>query len=170
MMPKTTPQKKSGSARTSSNTRILAAFILTLLANYGCGEQEPLSICSDSSDTFDDFGFEESYATDSSTAYLRIASAIPNPLNRGDNTWQIELLDHNSISITDAEIVLEPTMPGHGHGTFPATFSGVYKESTGLYEIGPFDLIMPGSWLFTFSITLSDGSIDSRPITFCVES
>ena len=170
MVTKTIQKPFPGLARTSSNARFLAVFVLTLLANYGCGEQEPLSICSDSSDTFDDFGFNESYATDSGKAYLRVASAIPNPLNRGDNTWQIELLDHTSISITDAEIVLEPTMPGHGHGTFPATFTGVYKESTGLYEIGPFDLIMPGSWLFTFSITLSDGFTDIRSITFCVES
>ncbi|MBT6434292.1 MAG: hypothetical protein HOK28_14430 [Deltaproteobacteria bacterium] len=151
-------------------TRLYALLLLLPLATYSCGEQESSGICSASSVTLNQFSFDEIYTTDDGTTTIRIASAIPNPVNRGDNTWQLELLSPDGSSITDAEILLEPTMPGHGHGTFPATFTGIYNADKGYYDLGPFELMMPGHWLFSFFVTLADGTTDRTTISFCLES
>ena len=101
---------------------------------------------------------------------LKVEAADPNPIDRGDNTWTVILSDSETNPVSDATIVLEPTMPGHGHGTFPTTFDGASGSTDGSYDFGPFDLMMPGTWQLEFTITDSENATSTATATFCVES
>ena len=101
---------------------------------------------------------------------LIIEDIDPNPIDQGNNSWSVVLKDNAGNVVPDAKIVLVPTMPKHGHGTFPALFLAKVGDAAGSYEIGPFDLIMPGTWLMTFTITGSDEAESTVVVSFCIES
>jgi hypothetical protein len=101
---------------------------------------------------------------------LTLVQTDPTPLDRGDNTWTVLLLDGDGVPLVDASVVLEPTMPGHGHGTFPATFEGTATDVAGTFTLGPFDLMMPGTWLLTFTVTPLQAEAVTIQRGFCIES
>jgi len=100
-----------------------------------------------------------------------VEDAAPDPPDEGDNTWRL-LLTQGGAGLDGAEVTLVPTMPAHGHGTSPESFQG-QDRGDGRYEIGPFDLIMPGVWRFEIAAggASSDESDESDEVvfTFCVE-
>jgi hypothetical protein len=150
-------------------------FLLFLAISIcsGCGngtsDDNHSNVCDDSTDTVP---FELGMNLDSNDGKfsLKVESADPNPIDRGDNTWTVILSDSGANPVSDATIVLEPTMPGHGHGTFPATFDGTSGSTNGAYDFGPFDLMMPGTWQLEFTITDSENATSTATATFCVES
>lgn len=90
---------------------------------------------------------------------VHIDAAEPDPPAVGDNVWTVRVNDGETDGIS---IIATPTMPEHGHGTVPETFT--WDGST----IGPFDLVMPGDWLVVFDVTGPDGT-DSCYTTLWVE-
>ena len=146
----------------------LAASICSACGN-GSSNDDLGNVCDDSTDTVP---FELRMSLDSADGKfsLKIEAADPNPVDRGKNTWTVILTDADDAPISDATIVLEPVMPGHGHGTFPATFEGTSGSTPGSYDFGPFDLMMPGTWKLEFTITDSENATSTITVTFCVES
>jgi len=83
-------------------------------------------------------------------------SADPDPPDRGDNTWEIEVTDGAGAPVEGLDLVVEPFMPEHGHGTNPKTFAAD-ELGDGVYAFVAIDLFMPGLWqLF---VRVDDGSV-----------
>lgn len=150
----------------------LLPLLLPLLI-WSCGE-EPSNghihnICDNSTDTVP---FETGMVLTSQDGALQltVVTTEPNPIDRGDNTWTVALRDAAGDPVSGASVVLEPTMPGHGHGTFPATFDGTPTEEPGHFLIGPFNLMMPGTWLLTFTVIPVDGEQGIIESGYCLES
>ena len=75
-------------------------------------------------------------------------------------TWTVVLLDPDGNPVTDAEIVAEPTMPDHKHGTLPKYTSGVPQDEPGEYQLVEMDLFMPGVWQIDIVISVGDAPED----------
>lgn len=156
----------------SPTIRFLTALCLTL-STLACGADEGDkrhgNMCDDSSQTIP-FQLGVPLPSSSEAFTLTISNASPSPIDRGDNTWTVQLLNANGDAVNDATLVLEPLMPGHGHGTFPATFTGNSTDSDGHYTLGPFDLLMPGTWLMTLTLTTPEGASAVFDAGYCIES
>ncbi len=84
---------------------------------------------------------------------VRLIAADPASPGKGDNALTFEVLDAaTDAAIADAQIVLEPVMPAHGHGTTPPRHTAT-SAAEGLYRVGPFALFMPGVWELRFHLT-----------------
>jgi len=82
-------------------------------------------------------------------------SADPDPPDRGENTWEIEVTDVAGAPVAGLPLLVEPFMPEHDHGTNPATFDAE-DLGDGVYRFTDIDLFMPGLWqLF---VRVDDGS------------
>jgi len=99
---------------------------------------------------------------------VSIQSADPAPPDRGDNTWDLVVLDAAGAAVEGAAVVVTPYMPAHGHGTNPADFDGA-EAGGGAYTAGPFDLFMPGLWEITVDVVDTTGASDDAIFTFCIE-
>ncbi len=79
---------------------------------------------------------------------FKLVSANPAPPARGDNTWLVQLdtmLDSSDAGALDgASLVVTPYMPDHQHGT-PITVE-VADQGSGVYQLTPVNLWMPGYW------------------------
>lgn len=83
---------------------------------------------------------------ESATFQIVLLESSPTPRDTGKYTWRIEVRDSVGQSIEGAEVVAEPTMPQHGHGTYPTTTPGTPTEVAGEYLLEAMDLFMPGLW------------------------
>ena len=83
---------------------------------------------------------------------VRLVTSTPVPKDTGLYTWEVQVLDADMAPICDAEVVAEPTMPAHGHGTFPETTAGVPSDDCG-YQFPDMDLFMPGVWQIEVRVT-----------------
>ena len=156
----------------SPRARLLTALCLCLGAlacGDGDGSKRHGNVCDDSSQTIP-FELGMALPSTSEALTLSISDATPSPVDRGDNTWTVQLLDAAGDAVNDATVVLEPVMPGHGHGTFPTTFTGKSVDDQGHYTLGPFDLLMPGTWLMTFEVTPPGGARAVFDPGYCIES
>lgn len=102
-----------------------------------------------------------------SACTLEVVSTSPAPPDRGDNTWQLQVLDTTGAPAVLRSLSVAPFMPAHDHGTAPATFDGTAAGS--VWSVGPFDLFMSGRWELRTSFTFEDGTADTAVISFCVE-
>lgn len=98
---------------------------------------------------------------------VALLSAAPAPPVRFDNQWTVQILDAADQPMPDTELVVVPFMPDHGHGT-PQPPNPVAGQDPGTYEMGPFDLWMPGVWELTFSVA-HDQTTSVAIMTFCLE-
>lgn len=98
---------------------------------------------------------------------VELVSAEPGPPDVGDNTWELRVTQDGN-PVDDATVTVTPFMPAHGHGTSPADYQGTLSED-GTYEVGPFDLFMPGVWELTVTVTGSDDTEDMATFTFELE-
>lgn len=106
--------------------------------------------------------------TEDDLVTITLLSASPAPPDVGNNGWRLALLNADGAALSGASVKIAPFMPAHGHGTSPAEFEGVEGEP-GIFDLGPFDLFMPGTWEVTTTVTLSDESAHVAVFTFCVE-
>jgi hypothetical protein len=74
-----------------------------------------------------------------------LTSLAPEPPEKGDNTWVVQVKTAAGAPVTGAVVKVKPVMPLHGHGTTPSEFVGV-EGGAGSYRVGPFNLFMPGTW------------------------
>jgi hypothetical protein len=98
---------------------------------------------------------------------VTLLEALPAPPVRFDNVWTLQILDAADQPMADTQLVVEPYMPDHGHGT-PQPPSPVPGDGVGQYDMGPFDLWMPGIWELRFSVS-HEGSTSLAVMTFCLE-
>ena len=98
--------------------------------------------------------------------HVMLMAANPAPPDVGENTWTIRVVDTDDNPIDGAKVTVTPFMPAHGHGTSPADYTGTFTED-GTYEVGPFDLFMPGVWETTVKV---EGDVeDMAKFTFMLE-
>ena len=98
---------------------------------------------------------------------LEVVATDPAPPDRGDNVWQVRLLDGDGAALPTDALEVAPFMPAHDHGTVPASFAGTVTND--VWSVGPFDLFMPGQWELRTTALLSDGTEVEAVATFCVE-
>jgi hypothetical protein len=96
--------------------------------------------------------------------YVGITTAQPAPPDVGDNVWTLSVRGDTG-PVEGLAIVVTPWMPQHGHGLTPPDYAGAEVEA-GVYEVGPFDLIMPGLWEFTVELGSEE---DTAKFAFCAE-
>ena len=172
-----------------------ASVLLWALASLACSSSKsPPSVPVDSGEPTDmdamsmDGGMPVSCANDvrvatysdgliklgqSQKAEVRFVAAHPSPPARGDNGWDIQVLDGSGNSL-DANVSLALDMPDHGH-TSPTTPVIVAGAASGTFTITSINLFMPGVWraqLTLNSKTDAGGSgtlIDAVTVLFCIE-
>ncbi len=98
---------------------------------------------------------------------LSLLTATPSPPARFENTWSIQTQDADGQPMEATAMRIEPFMPDHGHGTqappLPAAGTGV-----GVFDMGPFDLWMPGIW--DLHVEFDHGGMTSKALlTFCID-
>ncbi len=96
-----------------------------------------------------------------------LVSALPAPPVRFDNEWSVQILDAQGEALDVTELQVEPFMPDHGHGT-PEPPMPVAGQELGDWEMGPFDLWMPGIWEVRFAIVHA-GTTSIAVLTLCIE-
>ena len=114
---------------------------------------------------------------------FKLMSADPAPPARGDNTWLVQLnamtegsdgsggsaVAIDGAAIDGAALVVTPYMPDHQHGT--PIMVGITDQGSGLYQLTPVNLWMPGYWETTIDVTSGSGSDavkDSTIYKFCL--
>jgi hypothetical protein len=95
---------------------------------------------------------------------VAISAATPTPPDVGDNVWRLQVSDDAGL-VEGLTLTVIPWMPQHNHGLTPPDYLSTEVEP-GVYEVGPFDLIMPGLWDFTVELGSPD---DTAKFTFCAE-
>ena len=111
-------------------------------------------------------GLEKSGVQGLVTATLTTSAPIPK--YTGEYTWTVTIVDDEGSPITGAEVVAIPTMPSHGHGTFPANTLGVENEP-GQYELLKMNLFMAGLWQVDIEITWGEELTDTVRFEFDLE-
>ena len=97
-----------------------------------------------------------------------LTTSVPAPKYTGEYTWTVAIVDDEGSPITGAEVVAVPTMPSHGHGTYPATTLGVENEP-GQYELLKMNLFMAGLWQVDIEITWGEELTDTVRFEFDLE-
>ncbi|HVY25308.1 MAG TPA: FixH family protein [Polyangiaceae bacterium] len=98
---------------------------------------------------------------------LKLQKSDPAPPAKGDNTWQIQLVDAHGAPVNDATIDVVPFMPDHGHGTSIHPLVTPDGSGKGQYAISRINLWMPGLWQVTLHVA-ADGAADDIVLGFCI--
>jgi len=100
---------------------------------------------------------------------VQFVDAMPAPPDRGDNTWTLRMLDVATGAPTEnAELVVDPFMPDHMHGTsIPVEVTPM--EEPGVFQLDRVNLFMAGLWEVTLDLTLADETEDEVVFRFCVD-
>ena len=82
----------------------------------------------------------------------------PIPAFIGKYTWTVQVADADGNALPDHKVEAEPTMPQHGHGTWPQFTEGAPAEdaANGEYTLTEMDLFMPGLWRVDIRVTGGD--------------
>ena len=98
---------------------------------------------------------------------VKLMSSTPAPPAKGDNLWELQLLDSSDTPIDGATLDLTPFMPDHGHGT-PIGATVTPMNSDGMYMADPVNLWMPAYWEVT--VDIDDGGVtDSVVFKTCID-
>ena len=100
---------------------------------------------------------------------LGLVAISPDPWAVGDNDWRIEVTDKEGGAVEGAALFVTPYMPDHGHGVSPPNYNGVLGED-GVYTVDTFNLIMPGFWEMTVTVSSDDLPTEYIAFRICVES
>jgi hypothetical protein len=96
---------------------------------------------------------------------VRLLNSNPIPKDLTYYTWTLEVLDPDGKAVEGVEVIAEPTMPNHGHGTFPPFTTATAGETPGTYVLTDMDLFMAGIWHIAIRLTL-DGTADEVAYSF----
>lgn len=151
-------------------SRVAAGLVLTLAScsssdddtsSGGGADGGPIITCESGSDVYV-ANLEKSGRSGALRFVLKESN--PAPPSRGRNTWTLRILDGAGNPVSGAQIVVDATMPAHGHSspTVPTI-----KAEADTYVIGPISLFMPGLWQVTIDAT-AGGSKDTALFSFCV--
>jgi hypothetical protein len=99
---------------------------------------------------------------------FRLMSSTPAPPSRGNNTWDIEIIDGAGAPVTGAAVSVKPFMPDHQHGT--GVRAKLTESGAGRYQATPVNLWMPGLWEITVQARPTTGQPDEVVYRFCVSA
>ncbi len=153
------------------STRLFALCLLMPLGLIGCGDE--------ASDTHEDSHEAHAGAASEAPSLVRevergqkglieveLTESTPSLKYVGMYTWRMTLRDTEGALINNAELVAEPTMPTHGHGTFPPYTPGSF-DGEGTYWLVDMDLFMPGTWHIDIEVTWDGDKSDS--LTYIID-
>jgi hypothetical protein len=147
---------------------LLGILALSLPACGGDGtSQQQQGLCTDDERASQYVaGLEQ--ASDAGMFKAKLLAGTPAPPDRGNNTWTISVLDPSGAPMSGVnEVRVKAWMPDHGHGTNPL-WNDATVQPDGTYQVGPFNLFMPGLWQFTVSVEAANQN-DTAVVSFCVE-
>lgn len=90
---------------------------------------------------------------------VRLMESDPAPKYIGKYTWELELAvtySGETVPVSGIDLIATPTMPAHGHGTFPPTTAGARNLTTGGWTLVAMDLFMPGLWQIDLRVEWED--------------
>lgn len=152
--------------------RLACLGLILLLATTGCdgapttdGTGDPPDARSVVGDTYV-VGLEKAGAQGLFT--VRLMGSEPIPKYTGLYVWTVEVRDGEGLTVTGASVIAEPTMPAHGHGTWPAFAEGE-EMGDGLYALEEMNLFMDGVWHVAIRITGADGAEDEVAYDFDIQ-
>jgi hypothetical protein len=90
---------------------------------------------------------------------VRLLESSPIPQDTDLYTWRILVMDATDSPVLGSQVIAEPSMPAHGHGTFPPTTIAEEQVENGRYVLKDMDLFMPGIWRVEIRIE-ADGATD----------
>ena len=100
---------------------------------------------------------------------FRMGSLNPDPVEVGDNGWNLSL--HDAVSsepLTGCTLEATPFMPDHNHGSNNPT--ATEGTEAGDYEFTDIAFIMSGYWEVTLNASCPGiGGADSLMVTFCID-
>lgn len=99
---------------------------------------------------------------------VALVESVPAPPAKGDNTWQLSVVDNADTPLEGLTLEVTPNMPDHGHGT-PVEAVVTAGAEAGQYEAGPVNLWMPGLWEVTVSVSDGADVNDEVVFSFCIE-
>jgi hypothetical protein len=98
---------------------------------------------------------------------FKLMSSTPAPPSRGDNTWEMEIVDQTNAPVAGATVTVVPFMPDHNHGTSIKAI--VTETSPGHYMVAPVNLWMVGFWQTTVTAKpAGGGAADAVQFNFCI--
>jgi hypothetical protein len=106
-------------------------------------------------------------ATASDGVQVILVSALPAPPQRFDNRWSLQVKGADDLVLEGASLGVTPFMPDHGHGS-PSPPTVEPGEQLGSFEMGPFDLWMPGIWELNFAVEI-EATTSLAKLTICVQ-
>ena len=78
---------------------------------------------------------------------VRLLEANPGPPERGDfNVWTLQVEETTGATIENLTVMVDPTMPAHGHGTTPLPTVTPIEGTRDQFDVRPLNLFMPGLW------------------------
>ena len=106
---------------------------------------------------------------DAGLVLVRLVDSDPIPQDTGLYTWTLTVQDLAGEPLVGAVVSAEPTMPAHGHGTFPAITEATPLEEAGHFQLAGMDLFMAGVWDVALTVSLADGGSDTLTFHFRLE-
>lgn len=98
---------------------------------------------------------------------FKLMSSTPAPPSRGNNDWSLQIVDTTSgAPVAGAIMTVVPFMPDHNHGT--SIKPTITDQGSGMYDVNPVNLWMPGLWQVTVSATPTGGTLDKAVFSFCI--
>ena len=155
---------------TSQLTTVLG--VIALAAVVGCGSEEtdpdPEDLRCDEEDRADAYT-PGMVAEGADAVYsVRLLESTPAPPSKGDNTWILDVLDHDSSAPVDgATITVKPFMPDHGHGT-PVRPVVAPTGEPGQFQVDQVNLWMPGYWEVGVAVDVG-GVGDEAVFRVCID-
>ena len=150
-----------------------SSLLPLLFAVAACGSKPPESLPDAAYDCAtetraDAFSVGLTKAGSQGVVTFKLMSSTPAPPARGDNKWEIDLVDAGGAPVAGAKVKVVPFMPDHNHGT--SIKAQVTETSAGHYEVTPVNLWMPGLWQVTVTATPVGGTLDTAIFSFCIGS
>ena len=164
----------AASLRRSSTKRftrtLLVAFAASLGASCGGGEEpvEPALEPSACEGRAEPVSIGMDRASEDGALFLEVREAAPMPPETGDNAWTLEARSGSGEPVEGGTVVVNAFMVDHGHGS-PAQQGIEVEAPSGVYEVSPILLSMPGYWELTFEVTPPDGPTETLVFPVCVE-
>lgn len=150
----------------------LSVGLSIALGLSGCGGDDPVTppVTSACDGAVDAYAPGLTKASEGGHFSVRLVSSLLAPPDRGDNGFVLRVMDAAGAEVADADVVVRPWMPNHGHGSTPATFTATAAASAGDVEVGPINFFMPGLWELRVTVTSAALQASERAtFAFCVE-
>jgi hypothetical protein len=103
---------------------------------------------------------------------VTLSDRAPNPSAKGLNQWTIAVTDAMGAPLAGANLVLETSMPDHGHSSTPPV--APTTDARGTSVVPDLDFFMAGVWRTQVDVYPADATAgadptDSVAFLFCIE-